>query len=206
MIFEEPATYLLLGILCLILYSGKGTRLSTVGFICYGLTLAAYNAYRLVPYDIAVITWQVGLFFTLILYGVVSRHMEAPIVGASILLPLYILDIISRYTMEAIAAAAVAVTSFVILLRTVPRWDKYGQAVWAIVAVSVTWGAIEVPVCRVLLDVDLSTIRETWGVTVDKSTCGNVFGNMEVYSIWFTTAAALLWMTVRWKQAQTRIK
>ena len=205
--FSEPSTWMLLIIVIGGVLVRKPTMLGAAGLTCYGLSYAASNAYKFVPYDPAVTIWQASLLFLIGMYVAVMRWQGQTGRWQWILLltfiptALFALDIISRYTFEGILSLIVVSEVLAIFWRS-PMADIFGKMIWAVMLLFEAWSSLEIVGCKLFTNVDMSSIHETWGVTISKSTCAIAFGPIAPYTIVVVTAALLAWIGARWNKVQ----
>lgn len=198
MIFlQHPSTWMLLAIALVVSLSMRETptRAAAAGLICYVASFALSNAYSYVPYVEAVLLWQGGLFALLPLYSAVGRKLW-PLPFAMAALGIYLLDYMTRYSLEFFVSALVTAVVFQIYWKISGK-DVLGRMVWGVVLVFEGWSAIEIPGCRVFAKIE--NAAEMWRTT-GESVCTIAFGPLAHFFITGVTLALLAWIGWRWKQ------
>lgn len=201
-LFLFPSTWALLVMVAVALWVGKATRLVAIGLLCYTLSYALSNAYTLaIDYGVAIEVWQAGLLSILLMYAIVARTALSMglFFAAFAALSLHLTGYAGRRGFELLVMLFITVAVFSIY-RRIPFSDTISKLVWAVILVAEGWAAFEYAGCQFASQPDVSELAASWGVTVDKYSCGRAFGPVAPYVAPAITTLYLIWIGIRWNQ------
>ncbi len=205
-LFLAPATWLLIIIFGVSLWVRATSRSAVLGLVCYTLSYALSNAWAYaVDYDMAVPVWQGGLGLILAMYVIVGRqfHQVLLVILALGATAVYSLDIAGRRPFELFLMLLIA-TSVYLIYRDVRFSDPVGKMIWAILLFAEGFAAFEYASCQFVSQPNVSSLVETWGVTVSKYSCGRAFGEAAPYIAPVLTTMVLVWIGMRWNRRRLR--